>query len=85
MIEALLFALALYLAVGALFAGWFCLSGVRRIDPHAHEGSRGFRILIWPGATLLWPLLWKRVLDAKGHPPGERTAHRLAARRNRAT
>ncbi len=81
MIETLLLALALYLVLGALFASWFCVAGVQRIDAHAREGSWGFRLLIWPGAAMLWPLLLRRLPGGRAHPPEERTAHRLAARR----
>jgi len=80
MIAILLLLLASYLVLGALFALWFCLHGVRRIDPHARMGSWGFRLLIFPGSTVFWPVLLGRVWRGSGHPPTERTAHRLAAR-----
>ena len=54
--------------------------GVQRIDASARGWRNlGFRLLIIPGLTLLWPWLIKRVW--LGAPPAvERNAHRLAAR-----
>ncbi len=71
----------IYLAAGIAFAIPFAWAGVNRIDPHAARGSWGFRVLIVPGAILLWPLLMPRWLASTGEPPVERTAHRLAAAR----
>jgi hypothetical protein len=73
-------ALALYLVAGAAFAVWFVIRGAGRLDPVARQGSRGFRLLLLPGATLLWPLLAARL--ARGGPAAEeRTPHRTAAGR----
>ena len=77
----LLLALLLYLVVGVLFAIPFCVRGVRTIDPDAQDGSLGFRLLIFPGAVALWPLLAMRFSDGPGGLPAERTPHRDAARR----
>ncbi|MEL6428551.1 MAG: hypothetical protein AAFZ87_15910 [Planctomycetota bacterium] len=77
-IELLVLAAAIYVALGALFALAFVLRGVQRIDPDAAEGSWGFRVLILPGAALLWPYLALRW--ARGTPPPrERTPHKRAA------
>ena len=46
-----------YVAAGALFAAAFVTWGVGRVDPAARAGTRGFRLIILPGATALWPLL----------------------------
>ena len=53
--------------------------GVQRIDASARGWRNlGFRLLIIPGLTLLWPWLIKRVW--MGSPPAvERNPHRLAA------
>ena len=74
-------AAAVYLVLGLLFAPPFLWTGVRRIDPVAADGTRGFRILIFPGVVALWPLLLKRWIAGGPEPPEERSAHRqLAAR-----
>jgi len=59
-------ALEIYLGLGLVFALWFALSGARRLDPAAGRGTWGFRVLLVPGAALLWPLLLPRTLAAKG-------------------
>ncbi len=48
---------AFYLAAGALFGGYFVFRGVQRIDGAANDAGTGFRLLLLPGAALLWPVL----------------------------
>lgn len=56
---------AVYLGVGLLFALPFAARWAGRLDPAAAAGTWGFRLLILPGATLLWPLLLYRLLRAR--------------------
>lgn len=70
----------LYLATGLLFAIPFAFRLVNRTDPVATHGTLGFRLLILPGAMLLWPLLLSRFLRGTTSPPMERSAHRRATR-----
>lgn len=70
-----------YAAVGVLFAVPFVLRGAKRIDPAAADGTWGFKVLVFPGAALLWPLLLRRWLGGVSEPPEERSPHRDAARR----
>ena len=77
-------AVGIYILIGVLFALAFVVKGVNRLEPSAAEGSRGFRVLIFPGAVALWPLLAKRWLTATGRQPEERNAHRDAANAGRA-
>ena len=80
MIAAIFLSLAgLYLLCGFVFAIPFVLVGVGKIDPHAAHGSWGFRIHIFPGTTLLWPLLAKRWIRGVHEPPEEKNEHRCAA------
>lgn len=56
---------ALYLVIGVGFALPFALRWSGRLDPVATHGTAGFRLLVIPGAILLWPLLivrlaWRR-------------------------
>ena len=67
---------AAYLGVGALFAGPFAFRLVNRMDDVAAHGTWTFRLLLLPGATLLWPWLLARWLRGVHAPPMERTAHR---------
>ena len=75
--------LGLYLACGLVFAVPFALTGVAKIDPHAVGSGWGFRLLIVPGALLLWPWLLRRWLRGPHSPPEERNAHRQASGGNR--
>jgi hypothetical protein len=78
-----LIALGIYLACGFVFAIPFALFGAKHVDPHAASGTRGFRLLIIPGAMAFWPLLLQRWLTAVKPPPEENNAHRRAARTTR--
>jgi hypothetical protein len=71
--------LGIYLACGLIFAVPFALVGVKRIDPHAAQGSWGFRLLIIPGTMAFWPLLLLRWIKGIHEPPEECNAHRCAA------
>jgi hypothetical protein len=70
---------AIYLLCGLVFAIPFVLVGVGKIDPHARDGSWGFRLLIFPGTIMLWPLLARRWFGGIHEPPEERNTHRCAA------
>ncbi len=65
-----------YLLIGTGFSVPFTVWWAGRLDPVAAHGTRGFRLLILPGAALLWPLLVLRLLRGDTSPPMERTAHR---------
>jgi len=58
-----------YLLIGVLFAVPFAARWVARLDPVAAHGTIGFRLLIVPGAILLWPLLARRLLTGGEQPP----------------
>jgi len=78
-VPALLILLGVYLLAGLAFSVPFALVGVGKIDPHAAQGTWGFRVLIIPGTILLWPLLAQRWFRGVPGPPEERNAHRLRA------
>jgi hypothetical protein len=73
-------ALGLYTALGLVFAIAFAARGVGAIDPAARGATGGFRVLIVPGATALWPFLLRRWLRGQPEPPIEHNPHREAAR-----
>ncbi len=60
-----------YLSVGAVFALWFVIRGVARIDPNSRGSHWAFRVLIFPGAAALWPLLLAKLRRAPAAPPPE--------------
>lgn len=53
-----------YVAAGVVFAAAFVTWGVSRVDHAAGEATRGFRLIILPGVTALWPLLAVRWIKA---------------------
>lgn len=72
--------LGAYLALGALIALPFAVF-VGRLEPSAVGGSIGFRLLLLPGATLLWPLVlvrvFRRMTPAAPRVAGHVRAHRV--------
>jgi hypothetical protein len=54
------FGLTAYAVAGVAFAVPFVMRGVSAIDARAAGAGAGFRLLIVPGAILLWPLLLRR-------------------------
>ena len=70
----------LYLAIGFIFAVAFAFEGVNRVDPAAQKGTVGFRLLIIPASTALWPMMLRRW--RRGTPlPEEHNAHRDSSHR----
>jgi hypothetical protein len=55
-------AFAVYLICGAIFAVPFLWRWVGRLDPLAAHGPLGFRALVFPGVTALWPLFVIRLV-----------------------
>ena len=61
---ALLYLLVAYAAVGSLVALAFVIVGVTRVQPM--PVTVGARILLLPGAFVLWPLVVARWLKSRG-------------------
>ena len=76
MAEWLVVAMVAYALAGALFALAFVVAGVSRIDPTAKGSTLGFRIVIFPAAAALWPLLLHRWTTGCSEAPFERNRHR---------
>lgn len=72
--------LTAYLGAGLLFACWFVIFGVSRVDAAARGASNGFRLAVLPGVVAFWPLLAARLRHRQQEPPEETNAHRRAAR-----
>lgn len=60
--------LTAYVGLGVLCALPFALL-VGRIEPSARGASLGFRLLILPGAVLLWPVIARRAALALRRSP----------------
>ena len=54
-----------YALIGAVFAGWFAIRGADRLEPGAVGSTTGFRLLLLPGALVLWPYLATRLWQAR--------------------
>lgn len=61
----LVYGLTAYAAAGLIFAVCFVISGIGRVDTAARDAGLGFRLIVLPGVTALWPLLLKRWIEAK--------------------
>lgn len=53
---------AIYVGVGAAFAAMFLWRWVGRLDSAAEHGTWGFRVLVFPGVSVLWPLFVIRLI-----------------------
>ena len=69
-------ALAIYAAVGALFALAFVIAGVTKLDSEARGSGWGFRAIIFPGVVAFWPLLLSRWVRGVTEPPQQKDPHR---------
>ncbi len=61
--QSILAVLSIYLLTGLVFGFWFIWFGAYRLDDAAKGASIGFRLVILPGATLLWPILILKLLN----------------------
>ncbi|MCP5431752.1 MAG: hypothetical protein H6923_00630 [Alphaproteobacteria bacterium] len=57
MIATVLAGVGIYLAVGLAVALAFALVGAERVDPAARGAGLPFRLVILPGAALIWPFV----------------------------
>ena len=55
---------ALYVLVGTVTALAFVTFGIARVLPAGTPVTVGARILLWPGAALLWPYVLLRWVKA---------------------
>ncbi|MCA8900338.1 MAG: hypothetical protein KDA53_03725 [Hyphomonas sp.] len=60
--------LGLYFAVGAVVAIVFVSGGAGRIDPDAKSMPLQARLLVFPGAMGLWPLILFKLFTQKAPP-----------------
>ncbi|MEZ5416700.1 MAG: hypothetical protein R2708_05085 [Vicinamibacterales bacterium] len=56
-----------WLAIGAAVAIPFLLLGVGRVVEGAARSSLAFRLLVFPAAALLWPVILHRWIEARRH------------------
>jgi len=78
--EIIVYSTFVYLGLGFLFALWFVMSGVTKIDDSAKGTHIGFRLLIFFGAAAFWILLVWRLFKGEKRLV-EQNAHRNSTRR----
>jgi hypothetical protein len=69
-IQIILMLILLYVSAGIVFAIAFVIRGAQVIDEGAKGGSIGFRMMIFPGCIIFWPVLlrkWKKAIQAQNH------------------
>ncbi len=59
-----LWAATIYLLSGLVFAVFFIIKGISVVDDGAKGSGIGFRLIILPGVTIWWPLLFKKWMKA---------------------
>lgn len=69
-----------YVGIGLLVSPIAIFLAGARIDRALPASSLGFRVLILPGAAMLWPVILVRCLRGGGTPRIERNAHRVRSR-----
>jgi len=69
----------IYILCGFVFGVVFVWKGVGSIDPDARNSSIGFRLIIFPGVVVFWPVFVRRWRSQGSSPPPEKTAQRFSA------
>ena len=54
-----------YVVAGLGFGVLFVLRGAARLEPAARDATPAFRLLVFPGAVTLWPVLLLRLLRSR--------------------
>ncbi|MDQ7019007.1 MAG: hypothetical protein Q9M33_07555 [Robiginitomaculum sp.] len=80
MANAVASALGFYLVLGALYGLYFISFGAAAMVPAARGAGLGFRLIILPGAIMLWPVLLARLIKGFPRPEPPRPLRRLHAR-----
>jgi hypothetical protein len=60
--EIIVYAVGIYLLIGALFSAWFVIFGVTKFDDAAKGTGFGFRLIIFFGAAAFWAFLAWRLM-----------------------
>ncbi len=70
--NAILVAVATYIALGVVFGLYFIFKGISRLDHAAAGAAISFRVLMLPGAVGLWPWLLIRLIRTRANPHSPR-------------
>ena len=77
--KSFVYALIAYGGVGLVFAVFFVLRGIHRLDAETQGSGIAFRLLILPGVAAFWPMFLSRLARSVGEPPVEKNPHRVRA------
>jgi hypothetical protein len=66
-----------YVGIGIVFAAFFALVGIQKLDSEARGSGIAFRLLILPGTAAFWPMLLGRWVRGVSEPPVEHNPHRI--------
>jgi hypothetical protein len=61
-VSVIIMASAVYLLSGFVFALFFVIKGVDRLDESAKGAGWGFRLIIIPGTMVFWPFLLRKMI-----------------------
>ena len=67
-VHVVLYALAIYLALGLVVGVPFVIAGIGRVDPAAKSVPAAFRVLVLPGVIAMWPWMLSRWMKARRLP-----------------
>ena len=54
----------IYLFVGVIFAFFFYVKGMTKLDEGAKGSSIGFKLIVFPGIVVFWPFLLSKWIKA---------------------
>ncbi len=61
-VDILLLLMGTYLVLGFLFSFYFILKGASKMDEDVEGSPWHFKLIIWPGAVLLWVVLLRKLI-----------------------
>ena len=64
MIGVFIYVVFLYLAIGLVVSVPFALIWSKRIEPAVQSSTLGFKLIVVPGAAMLWPYMLVRIRRA---------------------
>lgn len=73
--EIIVYAVGIYAGIGGVFALYFVIFGITKLDEAARGTSFFFRFLMFFGAAAFWILLARRLFYGEKRPP-EKNARR---------
>jgi len=54
-----------YLLIGIIFSIFFYLKGINKVDEVAIGSTLGFKLVVFPGIVVFWPVLLSKWIQTK--------------------